>query len=274
MIGLDGERVGMAKLYLSARFPLMCAALLAVSGCASAPHGESWGGGARWPDSAGLKHAFASAASDPMTWVPLVGAGLLVVSDTDESLTEWAFENKPLFGDDAEDVSDNLRDASMAIYLVTALVAPSDSVSDRARGLGVGVSSHVLAGSLSKGIKVLVDRDRPNGGSDKSFPSGHATLATTDATLTASTLAYFDMPQWAETGLKAGVFGIAGLTAWARVEAGKHYFSDVLAGYSLGHFVAAFMQEAFLGPEPGPYHIGFTPVDKGGVFTLRMELGK
>jgi hypothetical protein len=34
--------------------------------------------------------------------------------------------------------------------------------------------------------------------------------------------------------------------AWARVEAGGHYPSDVLAGAALGHFISAFIYDAFM----------------------------
>ena len=35
--------------------------------------------------------------------------------------------------------------------------------------------------------------------------------------------------------------------AWARVEGDRHYPSDVLAGAALGHFLSAFIHDAFLG---------------------------
>jgi len=44
-------------------------------------------------------------------------------------------------------------------------------------------------------------------------------------------------------------------TGWARVEAQKHYPSDVLAGMALGNFMAAFIYDAFMGLEP-PWRIG------------------
>jgi hypothetical protein len=34
--------------------------------------------------------------------------------------------------------------------------------------------------------------------------------------------------------------------AWSRVEAGKHYLSDALAGFALGHFLGAFVNDLFL----------------------------
>ena len=39
---------------------------------------------------------------------------------------------------------------------------------------------------------------------------------------------------------------LAGATAWARVEGGVHYPSDVLAGAALGHFVTSTFTHALL----------------------------
>jgi len=47
--------------------------------------------------------------------------------------------------------------------------------------------------------------------------------------------------------MEIGFGVIAAGTAWARVEGGVHYPSDVLAGMALGHFVAAFINDAFMG---------------------------
>jgi hypothetical protein len=37
--------------------------------------------------------------------------------------------------------------------------------------------------------------------------------------------------------------------SWARLEAGSHYPSDVLAGVATGHFIDTFINDAFLGIE-------------------------
>ncbi len=49
--------------------------------------------------------------------------------------------------------------------------------------------------------------------------------------------------------LKTSFRAIAWGTAWARVEGGKHYPSDVLFGAALGNFVAIFVRDAFLPAE-------------------------
>ena len=50
-----------------------------------------------------------------------------------------------------------------------------------------------------------------------------------------------------KTAMRVGVMTLAAGTAWARVEAKKHFPSDVLAGAALGNFIASFVHDAFLG---------------------------
>jgi len=46
---------------------------------------------------------------------------------------------------------------------------------------------------------------------------------------------------------------LAADTGWARIEAGQHYASDVLVGFTLGHFAAEFVNNAFLEPNFGSH---------------------
>jgi hypothetical protein len=51
--------------------------------------------------------------------------------------------------------------------------------------------------------------------------------------------------------LDTAFYSLAVGTAWARVEAKKHFPSDVLAGAALGSFISAFVHDAFLGLDQG-----------------------
>ena len=96
-------------------------------------------------------------------------------------------------------------------------------------------------------IKMAVARPRPltyNGTFDKaerfsgsarlSFPSGHASLAFASASVLAVMLSQrFDDHPGAVLGI-AGAYLAAGTTATARVLAGKHFLTDVIAGAVLG----------------------------------------
>ena len=70
------------------------------------------------------------------------------------------------------------------------------------------------------------------------------------------------MPATVRTGAAVGLEAIAAGTAWARVEAQRHYIDDVLVGYAIGHFVAAFVHDAFI--EQRWKELQSVPADGGG----------
>jgi len=72
------------------------------------------------------------------------------------------------------------------------------------------------------------------------------------------------------TTFEIGAGTITAGTAWARVEAGAHYPSDVLVGVALGNFFAAFFTEAFLGLEPGA-RLSFSAEPAPGGGLLRWD---
>ena len=95
----------------------------------------------------------------------------------------------------------------------------------RIAALGVDLTRSFLATGLVTGaLKFSVNRQRPNGG-EHSFPSGHTSSA-------ASTVVVL----WRHLGWQAGVPAaiMTGITGAARIEAQKHYLSDVIAGATVG----------------------------------------
>ena len=67
-----------------------------------------------------------------------------------------------------------------------------------------------------------------------------------------------------------GLYLTAGGAGWARVEAKKHYPTDVLVGFSLGRFIAEFMQGSLL--EFGmPVDVDATALSDGATVTLRWH---
>ena len=95
-------------------------------------------------------------------------------------------------------------------------------------GLGAAgadlVDAQIVNGVLTQGIKVSVDRTRPNG-SRYSFPSGH-----TSATF--ATAAVIQEHYGWKVGIPAYAF--AGFTGWTRVRDGQHWLSDVVFGSAVG----------------------------------------
>jgi membrane-associated phospholipid phosphatase len=87
-------------------------------------------------------------------------------------------------------------------------------------------------------VKSAVGRNRPGGGGGTSFPSGHASAAFGAATL-------IDRNSGHALGIPAYV--IASATAVSRVEARRHYPSDVFAGAALGTVSAGVVDALHFG---------------------------
>ncbi len=240
-----------------------------ASGCIS-QQGQ-WGEEVSWPGLTEIGQAAKSAATDPHTWVPVVAAGVLVVTDRDDRWSEDLADEQPFFGSDAEDASDDLRDAATAIYAITALAAPSPSLGDKLKGLSVGVSTMVLDGLVNRGLKDSISRERPDGTNDNSMPSGHTSKAASRTNMALRNLRDIEMPDWARQVSYLSLQGVAVSTGLARVEAGRHHLSDVLIGYATGQFIANFMHEAFNMEESG-LEIAFSPAPGGGALTLKIPL--
>ncbi len=244
------------------------------AGCSTVTDRGAWGASADWPSGERVVRSAGKALRSPGTWGPLVGAVVFGATNLDEEVADWATRETPLFGSDAESISDTLKYVNAGAYLATALLAPSDSARSRARGLAVGFSTLAVERLSVGALKELTGRERPDGSDDLSLPSGHTSLAAVTATMAADNLAYIDMPTWARLSSRIGVYSVAAGTGWARVEAQQHFPSDVLAGYAVGHFVARFMHEAFLANENAGTgaRLEVSPLPAGAYLSLTLPL--
>jgi len=226
-----------------------------LCGCSTLPNGRGWGQDATFtPGWEAVRESAVRAAKSPYTWAPLAGAALLQIGDWDSELADWASENTPVFGSQqsARDASGVLKDISAATWLVTALATPSGDSSKewfaaKSKGIAVGAAASLLTGGITTAVKSWSDRTRPDGSGTDSFPSGHSSSASAFTTLATRNVQSIDMGANYRRTMEIGFGVVAAGTAWARVEGGVHYPSDVLAGMALGHFVAAFINDAFMG---------------------------
>ncbi|MGE0172767.1 MAG: phosphatase PAP2 family protein [Oligoflexales bacterium] len=131
--------------------------------------------------------------------------------------------------------------SNVSVILATALPAAASFFDDgqkRAGTILTTVHTVLLSNFLVTGLKYAVRRPRPEASllpPDKepddnalSFPSGHSAAAFAGATLFSQL--FPTSPLW----LKAGGYGLATMTAWARMAGDKHYFTDVVAGGLIG----------------------------------------
>jgi membrane-associated phospholipid phosphatase len=252
------------------RFALI--AVVALGGCATLPDGSRWGDNATFrPGWSRVGDAALTAVTRPSVWVPLIGAAALQIDGWDRDAADWAFDHAPVFGSpgSAADASDNLRRVAAAGYVASVLGTPSgdfgaDWILAKAKGGLVGAGAIAATGLTTEGLKSMVSRDRPNGSDDASFPSGHASATAVLGRLTARNLDVIPMNAAVRTGLQVGTEGVSLATAWARVEAGEHYPSDVLFGMALGNFFATLFDAAFLGGQSSPRLVVSIDLESGG----------
>jgi len=244
-------------------------------------HCVGWGQNATlMPGWERLGAAAKNALFAPETWAPAAGALALQIDHADRRVQGWAARHTPIFGsqDRADQMSDNLKNASGALWVVSALAAPSadeegEWLGNKTKGLSVQFGAGILLRSTVGVLKKTTKRERPNNLGETSFPSAHASNVSLYATLTSKNV---DTLGWTGNAVVVSRFGlgtITAATAWARVEANQHYPSDVLSGIALGHFFGTFFTVAFLGiNDPSQAQVMFEPLRDGYQMLVRFEL--
>jgi hypothetical protein len=246
----------------SPKLLLLCSSLLVLGGCAGVPGQAPWGSDVDFaPGWEKLGAAAVESLKDPLTWGPAAGALVFSLGDLDREVSDWARQEQPLFGDDADQAGDWLLGGITGLYLGSALLTDSGAgqewQSNKARGLGLGLAANLTTAGLGYGLKQTASRTRPDGSDRESFPSGHSSLAATNAALFSGNLDSLPLASPARTLLRGSGYGLAWGTAWARIEAGKHYPSDVLAGLALGNWVALTLQNSLLQESRGRFTLQY-----------------
>lgn len=256
---------------------ILCALLL--SACGTLPNGKGWGEEATLtPGWERVRESAVNAAKDPWTWGPLIGAAAFQVDDFDRRTADWAREHTPVFGSQssAEQWSDDLRSASSFAHYVTILATPSGDAPgewlvNKLKGTLVGVAAVSATGQITNLMKEEFDRERPNGLTGESFPSGHTSSSAVHTQLAYRNLQSIQMSDATRGALDVGLHALTIGTSWARIEAGWHYPADTLFSMALGNFIASFVNDAFMGLSPSQPALAVQVVDDGAVLRLQLR---
>jgi len=224
-----------------------------IASCGTLSSGRRWGEDATlFPGWERIKKSAVDVALETETWAPVICAAVIQIDNADERISKWASKHTPVFGSQerANDASDLMVDATGIAYLATTLATPGgDDAKEwtvsKSKGLAVGVTGLLASQGATAYLKEATNREGPDG-VEECFPSMHTAKASSQATLASRNLESIPMSKTARYAFRAGFTGLAAGTAWARVEGKIHYLGDVLAGYSLGHFISAFINDAFL----------------------------
>jgi hypothetical protein len=166
---------------------------------------------------------------------------LLLATDELGLASDAALDHEADSGDTrrADEVRDGLRWTALGWSAFSLLDG------DHGRALEVGVETWAINTLLTRGLKSVAGRERPNGSDDGSFPSGHASSAFSAATFLARGIEDRIEGPWGKLGYLA--YLPAGFVAAHRVSSEVHFPSDVVAGALLGFFVANTIYDAHYG---------------------------
>ena len=274
---LEGKARSPARLIQ--QFFIIILVMFTLCGCGTMRTGRKWGEDATLlPGWRRVGEAAKNALTDPKFLIPAAGSAAFLVADKDESLSDWARDNTPIFGSEkaAGEWSDDLEKGMTRWMYTTLFLTPSGDdagqwMLNKTKGVIVERGAVEANTRTTHEIKDWRGRNRPNEANRKSFPSGHTSDAFARATLAAENIEAMNIPRPAKLVLHHGTIGTASMIGWSRIEAGAHYPSDVLAGAALGTFFGNFMHDAFLGPDEEEIGLVVAPMVDG--FIVQVSFG-
>jgi len=195
----------------------------------------------------------------------LIVVGSLISNSKFEKTLQTDLRNK--IGNDYENKIDNyIVFAPIAeMYLADILgVKSKNHWFDQSKYLFI---SNLISSTITYRLKVMTNKERPSGGNNHSFPSGHTTLGFTNASVL-----YQEFKDSSPVLAYSG-FAFATATGGFRMLNNKHYISDVLVGAGIGILVTELVYyiEPFkrFNPFKKSKNISFSPVfieDKYGFY--------
>ncbi len=143
------------------------------------------------------------------------------------------------------------------LYTLPATALSTTIITKDKKGLGQFVKGFGLNKILTFSLKEIVGRERPDGIGFDSFPSGH--------TSTTFQSASFIQRRY---GWKYGIpaYALAGFTGFSRINADRHYLSDVLVGAAIGIGCTYLFTTPY---EKQDYQISLSGNTKGFTFSFR-----
>ncbi len=249
-------------------------ALFSATGCTSTGNPELGETVTTTPGWSRLKQASSEALMDPNVWATLLSAVLLQADNLDEELSDQLREHTPIFGSTqkADDAGDDFESLTKLAYVSTALLAPGPEtpgewLPTKIKILGAEWLAVQTADSFTTEVKELTKRDRPDDSDDRSFPSSTTTTASVQAQMANLNVKYLPINKSSKQAMSFTFNSFAALTAWAKVEAGKHHPADVLAGWAVGHFIAHLAQ-GFI--DPDQQQVMVSPLVKNGASGINL----
>jgi membrane-associated phospholipid phosphatase len=216
--------------------------------------------------------AIVISAKELKTWIPIAGSIVVLAGGWDDDISDWAFENTPIYGsvDNAEIYADIFLTASIVSVPTTILVTPRPNGTPNKLAL-LGVS--ILAGFFTnQGVDLLknINRERPDESDTESFPSRYTALSAVSTTMSIRNIEFTRIKRKYELPLDIFLYAITLGTGWARIEAGKSYPTDVLFALSLGNFLGCACYNTFF-DHTNVESFNFVPIKNGVAMRMKIK---
>jgi hypothetical protein len=154
----------------------------------------------------------------------LIGsAGALAIAPADQEISDALRDHAPEYGTAGQILGGVVTASFVGGSIIVSQFSKSDHFKSFGYTIGQAYATNVI---LTQGLKYATHRMRPDGSASTSFPSGHTSDSFTVATVVSS---YY--------GKKWGIplYVLAGLVGVSRIEQGRHWASDAVAGAALGY---------------------------------------
>ncbi len=167
------------------------------------------------------------------------GIAVILALPLDSTVRHIAIDTKSEFADGLAEFSNNFGDGKILAPFVVLTGTSGLIFKDRklVRTSFEALESFVIAGAIANTLKTVTMRERPSvsdspfsfSWGNRSFPSGHVTVASAVSTVFAR-----------EYNCRA-FYIIPALTAFARIRKNAHWLSDTIAGFTLGYVVGSYV---------------------------------
>ena len=157
----------------------------------------------------------------------LIGsAAALAIAPADQEISQALRGDAPTAGDAGSIIGGAVAVSFVGGSVAASFLSKSDHLHEFSYTLAQAYATNLI---LTQGLKYATNRMRPDGSASTSFPSGHASTSFTIATV-----------MWHYYGKKWGIplYVLAGLVGVSRIEQGRHWPSDAVAGAALGYICA------------------------------------
>lgn len=127
----------------------------------------------------------------------------------------------------------NFTQYSPAAIMYALKLCGVEGRSDWPRMITADIFAELIQSGTVTLLKHTVRRERPDGNARNSFPSGHTATA-----FMCATLLHKEYGETVSPWISVAGYGLAVTTGLCRIEANRHFCSDVLAGAAIGIFSA------------------------------------